>query len=175
MPTQSLYVPYQGTKAALTTLPSTGKKGVMAFTTDTHEFYFDTGSGVGIGSAWILLGGGSGGPVTSVNGLTGNVVIIAGAGISVAVVAGEIVITNTGTAPPTLVPDETPADSGDHINFTLANTPNPPLGLMLFKNGQLLNQGVGNDYTLTGNAIELTTALDVSGPDPDVLIAFYWT
>ena len=45
---------YRGTLANLSALASTGQAGVLAWTTDTHEFYVDFGSGTGIGSgnAW---------------------------------------------------------------------------------------------------------------------------
>ena len=70
----SLYVNFKGTYAALSVLPSTGKSGSMAWTVDTHQLYVDTGSGTGIGAAWQLIGGASG-AVTSLNSLTGNLVI----------------------------------------------------------------------------------------------------
>lgn len=54
MPSQ--YVLYKGTHAALSTLASTGKAGVLAYTTDTHQVYVDTGTGSGIGTAWLLFG-----------------------------------------------------------------------------------------------------------------------
>ncbi len=46
---------YRGTKAALASLASTGKVGVLAYTTDTQELYVDSGSGTGIGpgNAWL--------------------------------------------------------------------------------------------------------------------------
>ena len=49
---------YRGTKTNLASLASTGKAGALAFTTDTDELYVDTGSGTGIGpgNAWILVG-----------------------------------------------------------------------------------------------------------------------
>jgi len=45
---------YRGTLANLSALASTGQAGVIAWTTDTHEFYVDSGSGTGIGAgnAW---------------------------------------------------------------------------------------------------------------------------
>lgn len=46
---------YRGTYAALSTLPSTGKQGVLAWTTDTQQLYMDTGSGTGIPAAWQPL------------------------------------------------------------------------------------------------------------------------
>ncbi len=46
---------YHGTLASLGSLASTGKVGVLAYTTDSHELYVDSGSGVGIGpgNAWL--------------------------------------------------------------------------------------------------------------------------
>ena len=46
---------YRGTKANLALLASTGKVGVLAWTTDTQELYVDSGSGTGIGpgNAWL--------------------------------------------------------------------------------------------------------------------------
>lgn len=46
---------YRGTLANLTGLASTGKQGVMAWTTDTNEIYMDSGSGSGIGTAWLRV------------------------------------------------------------------------------------------------------------------------
>lgn len=47
---------YRGTYATLSTLPSTGKAGVLAWTTDTQQFFVDTGSGTGIPTAWQPIG-----------------------------------------------------------------------------------------------------------------------
>lgn len=47
---------YRGTLATLQTLPSTGKQGVLAWTTDSQQLYMDTGSGTGIPAAWQPLG-----------------------------------------------------------------------------------------------------------------------
>jgi hypothetical protein len=46
---------YRGTLANLSALASTGKAGVMAWTTDTNEIYMDSGSGSGIGTAWLRV------------------------------------------------------------------------------------------------------------------------
>ena len=48
---------YRGTKANLASLASTGKVGVLAYTTDTQELYVDSGSGTGIGpgNAWLRV------------------------------------------------------------------------------------------------------------------------
>ena len=48
---------YRGTKANLASLASTGKIGVLAYTTDTQELHVDSGSGTGIGpgNAWLRV------------------------------------------------------------------------------------------------------------------------
>ena len=53
---------YRGTRANLASLPSTGFAGVLAWTTDSNEFFLDQGSGTpgigvpGSGAAWIPVG-----------------------------------------------------------------------------------------------------------------------
>lgn len=53
---------YRGTRSDLATLPSSGKAGVLAWTTDSNEFFIDQGSGTagigneGSGAAWIAVG-----------------------------------------------------------------------------------------------------------------------
>src|SRR6266436_6707039 len=48
---------YRGTRANLAALASTGKAGVLAWTTDTNELFVDSGSGTGIGAgnAWLKV------------------------------------------------------------------------------------------------------------------------
>jgi hypothetical protein len=53
--------------------------------------------------------------------------------------------------------EEIPTDSGDHINFTIANTPIVNT-FRLYRGGARQNNGV--DYTLTGTALVLTIELD---------------
>jgi len=64
---------------------------------------------------------------------------------------------------------EIPVDLGDHQNFTLVNSPNPSASLILTLNGQVQQQGEGNDYTLSGNAITFFSPLT----DPVILLAWY--
>lgn len=47
---------YRGTLANLSVLPSTGKAGVLAWTTDSNQFFVDSGSGTGIPVAWTPVG-----------------------------------------------------------------------------------------------------------------------
>ncbi len=55
------------------------------------------------------------------------------------------------------------------LRFVLANVPNPPASVALFRNGLLLNQG--GDYTLSANAITFVTG---AVPQPgDILSASY--
>lgn len=88
MPSQ--YVPFKGTQAALAALPSTGKSGVLAYTTDTQELYADTGSGTGIPAAWKLIGGADN---------VGVIQILAGTGVTISPTGGtgEVTITATPT------------------------------------------------------------------------------
>jgi hypothetical protein len=46
---------YRGTLSNLSSLASTGKAGLLAWTTDTNELYVDSGSGTGIGTAWLRV------------------------------------------------------------------------------------------------------------------------
>lgn len=47
---------YRGVRANLAALASTGHAGVIAYTTDSQEFFVDSGSGTGIGTAWLPVG-----------------------------------------------------------------------------------------------------------------------
>lgn len=71
----------------------------------------------------------------------------------------------------TFIDGEVPSGTinGSNAAFTLANVPNPPSSLSLFRNGLLLTQD--GDYTLSSNAITFATG---AAPQPnDVLAAFY--
>ena len=48
--------------------------------------------------------------------------------------------------------------NGTLTAFTLANAPSPATSLGVFKNGQLLQSGTGNDYTLAGAVVTFTVA-----------------
>jgi hypothetical protein len=71
----------------------------------------------------------------------------------------------------TLVDQETPSGAVDGSNavFTLAHAPDPPQGLIVFRNG--IAQKRGLDYDISGNTITFTAA---ATPQPgDVLLAWY--
>jgi hypothetical protein len=71
----------------------------------------------------------------------------------------------------TFVDSEIPSGTTDGSNaaFLLANVPNPPTSLALFRNGLLLSQG--GDYTLSANIVTFATG---AVPQPsDILAAFY--
>lgn len=70
-----------------------------------------------------------------------------------------------------MVNNETPSGTinGSNTAFSLANTPQVS-SLELFLNGQLLEPGAGNDYTVSGAAITMLFA-PLSG---DKLRAYYW-
>lgn len=67
--------------------------------------------------------------------------------------------------------NEVPAGAIDGVNaaFTLAHAPAPGASLLLFRNGQLQQQGAAKDYTLAGNTI---TAISIPGAG-DTLQAYY--
>lgn len=46
---------YRGLRSNLASLASTGKAGVLAWTTDSNELFVDSGSGTGIGTAWLPI------------------------------------------------------------------------------------------------------------------------
>lgn len=46
---------YRGLRSSLATLASTGFAGVLAWTTDSHELFVDSGTGTGIGTAWLPI------------------------------------------------------------------------------------------------------------------------
>ena len=57
------------------------------------------------------------------------------------------------------IDDETPTNTGDDLNFTIANTPSPIASLKVYRNGQRLKIGATNDYTFSGRTITLLSAL----------------
>lgn len=77
---------------------------------------------------------------------------------------------------PVMVWNETPAGTvnGTNRTFTLVYTPFPIDSLMLFRNGQLVTQGVGNDFTLDKNVITFLNGSPSSVPQTgDTLRALY--
>ncbi|HYL76351.1 MAG TPA: hypothetical protein VEU96_19220 [Bryobacteraceae bacterium] len=60
------------------------------------------------------------------------------------------------------------AVNGANTIFTLANTPNPPSSVALYRNGLLLRQSV--DYTLSANSVTIQAGTPQSG---DMLLASY--
>ena len=55
------------------------------------------------------------------------------------------------------IDDETPTNSGDNLNFTIAHLPSPTSSLKVYRNGQRLR--ITEDYTFSGQTITLLTAL----------------
>lgn len=117
------------------------------------------------------------------NGTAGRILMANASGVATyTAVSGDVTISNTGvtsinTTPASgfikytsYVENETPGGTinGSNTAFTLANTPN---GIMtdLFLNGQLLEAGAGNDYTISGSTITMLYA-PIAG---DKLRAFY--
>lgn len=74
---------------------------------------------------------------------------------------GVVTVTLTaGASSGTLVSEETPTNSGDDLNFTLANTPDT--GTLRVFRGGARQQSIGAtpDYALSGTTLTLTTALN---------------
>ena len=63
-------------------------------------------------------------------------------------------VTNNTTAGPSFADSETPVDSGDHQNFYLPRSPNPPASLIFQVNGV-----TQTGYTLRGNLVTLSAAI----------------
>lgn len=55
-----------------------------------------------------------------------------------------------------LVDDETPTNTGDDLNFTIAHIPSPASSLKVYRNGQRLR--ITEDYTFSGQTITLLIA-----------------
>ena len=130
MALKAAFTLFQGTLSDLASLPSTGHRGIVALAYDVNELFIDQGSGtpgygnVGSDKAWIKVGSGTGGSgVSSINGLSGDPSVAAGARIHVAVSGSNIVVSATGGQEEVFPPWETPTSSDDQ-NFTLSGSPN---------------------------------------------------
>lgn len=102
--------------------------------------------------------------------LTSNVSSIdfVGSGVTGSVIGSAVTETISGGTG-TIVYNELLTGTG--TSFTLAHAPNPTGSLQLFKNGQRLNSGAGNDYTLSG--ANLIMAVSVTANDQ--LVAAQYT
>ncbi|HWQ96732.1 MAG TPA: hypothetical protein VN538_01370 [Clostridia bacterium] len=79
----------------------------------------------------------------------------------------------SGSATINFADAETPSGTvnGTNAAFTLTNSPSPTSSLRLYKNGQLMIEGAGADYTITGNTVTYTaSAKPLTG---DVHRAYY--
>jgi len=103
------------------------------------------------------------------NGTAGRILMANASGVATyTAMTGDATISSTGTVTvnttvgsgfvkfSSFVQNETPGGTVNDVNtaFTLANTPNGT-NTQLYLNGQLLEPGAGNDYTLSGNAITM--------------------
>lgn len=87
--------------------------------------------------------------------------IIAGTGVTISPVSGVGIVTinSTGTGS-NFADNETPGGTinGINVTFTLAHTPNPAGSLILASQGQVMDQNVAGDYTLSGSTITFLVA-----------------
>ena len=91
----------------------------------------------------------------------GDPYLVAGTGISLSTGSlGQVTISNIATGATTIEWNERLSGTVDGVNttFTLAYTPVSSLSIMVFLNGMLLEQGVGNDYTIAGATVTLAEA-----------------
>lgn len=143
----------QGLRADLDALSSAGLEGSLLYTTDTNQVYVGTGTGTGVPTGWLLVGGAGGSGVTQ---------IVAGTDVIISPVGGTGVVTINATgggSGPTFVDNETVVGSG--TLWTLANMPAagcvpilfvPPFsgyGLFALELGSIGPYG----YTISGVAI----------------------
>lgn len=83
----------------------------------------------------------------------------------------EVTVSGGGAAAGTLVSEEVPTDSGNHINFTLAHSPDAGT-LRVYRGGaRQASIGTTPDFTHTGTALVLSSALDTA--NGEVLFADY--
>lgn len=59
----------------------------------------------------------------------------------------------------TFVEGEDISHAGSGTSLTLAGSPSPAASLQLFRNGVLLRQGVGKEYTVSGATVTLAVAI----------------
>jgi hypothetical protein len=85
---------------------------------------------------------------------------------------GVVTVTLTaGAGSGTLVTEEVPVDSGDHLNFTIAHTPDTGT-LRVFRGGaRQASIGVTPDFSLSGTTLTLTNALSTG---ETLLVEYTW-
>lgn len=171
----------------LLTLDSLSSTASVFFGGDVYiEGKIYGGSPVAVGSSLIVSGAilardGISGSLTSLS--DGSPYLVAGSGISIATGSnGRVIIssTNSGEQQPTstggfitdLVLNETPAGeiNGTNKEFSLEFEPSNASNVMLWLNGQLLTQGINQDYTVSGKKIFLGQMTLEAG---DTLISMY--
>lgn len=137
-----------------------------------NTFSLNYGNGIednGSGAARVKLDGAtlslSASGLKIANGAAASILMANSGGIATyTAVTGDVTISNAGvttinsafTKTANYVSNETPAGAvnGVNVTFTLAFTPNAAF-LQLYLNGQLLEPGAGNDYTISENTITM--------------------
>jgi hypothetical protein len=117
---------------------------------------------------------------TSASNLVNSRVLTAGAGVDISTgSAGQVVISTNGTGGNSsaflarLAINDIPTGiiNGSNDTFTLARSPSDASQVMLWLNGQLLTQGQGYDYLMSGNTVTLLN--DAIPVEDDLLSAMY--
>lgn len=151
----------------------TGNSGITLNSADEIIVKADPGGLLGVSASGVALSGGSDGQIMVTNSSNKPTWVTASGDATVAD-TGAITVDNTSGSGfvkyGDIVENETPAGviDGTNTSFTLAN-PNA-YGLQLQLNGQTLEPGVGNDYTISGKDIT-TLFAPVTG---DKLRAYYF-
>lgn len=166
------------------------KTGAGVSIDGSNNVYVKTGNGIAIDGSNNVTVGTNGTSLSSTStgikitdGVAGQLMLAnASNAATFTTVTGDLAISNSGVTTVTsvagvgflkygaIVGNETPVGSinSANVSYTLGNTPQNT-SLQLYLNGQLLDPGAGNDYTLSGTTITVLFA-PITG---DKLRAFY--
>ena len=122
-----------------------------------------SGASLARGTAGISIAPGTAGQVPVTNAGATDVTMVSLSGDATMAASGALTINHTAGSGflkyTDFIANETPAGStnGTNVTFTLANTPQVS-SLDLLLNGETLEPGAGNDYTITGATVTMLSA-----------------
>lgn len=137
---------YRGTLANLSALASTGKAGVLAWTTDTNELYVDSGTGSGIGTAWLRVAS----KLVGINPQTGTSYTVLGTDL------GKLVTLANAAAVAVTVPQATAASGAFPAGWT-ATFENRGAGAVTFTPTTSLINGVATFVLGTNQSVKIVS------------------